>query len=273
MFKIGEFSKLTQVSCRMLRYYDEAGLLKPCTFDKQNDYRLYSAEQIWKLNRILFLRDLGFNVKEMKELLQNWNNDDLLQELKRHEEKIKQAIQLEHQKLARLKKTFSEIQKGAGEKNFEVIIKHIPACRVLSLRRTIPDYFSEGLLWQEMSEAIRQHGWLVKESGKSFALYHDANHEENKIDTEICIATNYVSEPIGPFQFRIVEPVEQAACFMVVGPYENIAPNYYSLACWLEQHEEFNMYGVTRQVTIRGPWNEPDPSQYLTEIQIPITDR
>ncbi len=43
MFRIGEFSKLTQVSVRMLRYYDEMGLLKPSETDKFTNYRLYSA--------------------------------------------------------------------------------------------------------------------------------------------------------------------------------------------------------------------------------------
>lgn len=37
MFKIGEFSKLTQVSTRMLRYYDETGLLKPAKIDSLTD--------------------------------------------------------------------------------------------------------------------------------------------------------------------------------------------------------------------------------------------
>ena len=62
MFRIGEFSKLTQVSIRMLRYYDEVGLLKPAKIDSLTNYRLYSTEQVLLLNRIVFLRDLGFSV-------------------------------------------------------------------------------------------------------------------------------------------------------------------------------------------------------------------
>ena len=56
MFKIGEFSKLTQVSIRMLRYYDETGLLTPAKTDPWTGYRMYSAEQIPVLNRIIYLR-------------------------------------------------------------------------------------------------------------------------------------------------------------------------------------------------------------------------
>lgn len=72
MFKIGEFSKITQVSIRMLRYYDEQKLLEPCFIDDSNGYRLYSADQIDQLNRIILLRDMGFGVKEMKEILKSW---------------------------------------------------------------------------------------------------------------------------------------------------------------------------------------------------------
>jgi len=54
MFRIGEFSKLTQVSIRMLRYYDETGLLKPAQIDKFTGYRLYSVDQIPTLHRIVF---------------------------------------------------------------------------------------------------------------------------------------------------------------------------------------------------------------------------
>lgn len=59
MFKIGEFSKLSQVSVKALRYYDELGLLKPASVDRFTAYRYYSADQRPRLNRILALKDLG----------------------------------------------------------------------------------------------------------------------------------------------------------------------------------------------------------------------
>lgn len=65
MFRIGEFSKLTQVSIRMLRYYDEAGILTPAEVDKWTGHRLYSVKQIPRLNKILYLRDSGLNVSEI----------------------------------------------------------------------------------------------------------------------------------------------------------------------------------------------------------------
>ena len=46
MLKIGDFSKLSRVSVRMLRYYDEIGLLKPAEIDRFTDYRYYSEAQL-----------------------------------------------------------------------------------------------------------------------------------------------------------------------------------------------------------------------------------
>lgn len=60
MLKIGEFSKLTQVSVRMLRHYDEIGLLKPAEIDCFTDYRYYKEEQLPAMCRIKALKDMGF---------------------------------------------------------------------------------------------------------------------------------------------------------------------------------------------------------------------
>ena len=46
MFKIGDFSKLSMTSVRMLRYYDEQGLLPPAHINQTNGYRYYTAEQL-----------------------------------------------------------------------------------------------------------------------------------------------------------------------------------------------------------------------------------
>ena len=46
MLKIGLFSKLSRVSIRMLRYYDEMGLLRPAYIDPNSDYRYYREDQL-----------------------------------------------------------------------------------------------------------------------------------------------------------------------------------------------------------------------------------
>ncbi len=57
---------------------------------------------------------------------------------------------------------------------------------------------------------------------------------------------------------------------MVAGPFENIAGAFLDLAYWLQESEQYHMAGKSRQIVHRGPWNEKSPTDYLTEIQIPL---
>lgn len=68
-FKIGDFSKLSRVSVRMLRHYDQIGLFEPTFIDPQSSYRFYAADQLPRLNRILALKDLGFPLEQIVSLL------------------------------------------------------------------------------------------------------------------------------------------------------------------------------------------------------------
>ncbi|HBK59780.1 MAG TPA: MerR family transcriptional regulator, partial [Firmicutes bacterium] len=69
MLKIGDFSRLSLVSVKTLRYYDELGLLKPSRVHDFTGYRYYTAEQLPRLNRILALKDLGLSLEQIGVLL------------------------------------------------------------------------------------------------------------------------------------------------------------------------------------------------------------
>jgi DNA-binding transcriptional MerR regulator len=69
MFRIGEFAQFTRVSVKMLRHYDEIGLLPPARVDQATGYRYYRAAQLPRLNRILLLRDLGFVLDDIARLV------------------------------------------------------------------------------------------------------------------------------------------------------------------------------------------------------------
>jgi len=69
MLKIGDFSKIGKVSIRMLRHYDQIGILKPTCIDNNTGYRSYSIDQLPRLNRIIFLKNIGFSLTEVMELV------------------------------------------------------------------------------------------------------------------------------------------------------------------------------------------------------------
>ena len=70
MFKIGEFSRFSQVTVKTLRYYDEIGLLKPAEVDPFTGYRYYAASQFPRIHRILALKDLGLTLEQIGDLLE-----------------------------------------------------------------------------------------------------------------------------------------------------------------------------------------------------------
>lgn len=270
IFKIGEFSKLTRVSIRMLRYYDENGIFKPASIDNATGYRTYSVEQIPLLHKIIFLRDIGFNVAEMDAAIKHWENDSIIRHLKNKRQEIESTIKHQQEMLVKIGIALKEIEEEDTSINCNVTLKCIPAYKVLSLRKTIPNYFTEAELWQEMSAFIEHEGLDIPPNNLCFAIYHDLEHKDTQVDVEVCVVVNQTNKSRAGFTFRETEKIEAMACAMVYGPFENIASAYHSLAEWLMKHDQYKMTGKSRQICHRGPWNEPDPGKYLTEIQIPV---
>ncbi|MFV0363229.1 MAG: MerR family transcriptional regulator [Suipraeoptans sp.] len=267
MFKIGEFSKLTQVSTRMLRYYDEMGLLKPAKIDSLTGYRMYSAEQISTLNRIIYLRDTGFNVAEIT-LALSYSNGSIIEQLDKKSIEIMDNIQKEQEKLKKIEIAKKELLHGKSELYFNLTIKEIPSYYVLSLRKEIPNYYCEGELWKELSTFVKEN--KIEISDETFSIYHNEEYKENDVDIELCSIVSEMGKETANFTFRFTEPVPMMACTMVYGDFSNISYAYRSFAKWLQENSQYKMKGANRQIVHRGPWNEKNPKNYLTEIQIPL---
>ncbi len=268
MFKIGEFSKLTQVSIRMLRYYDETGLLKPAKIDTDTNYRLYSSEQIPTLNRIIFLRDLGFHVSEIAETLNHWDNEYVTNLLENKYKEILTSIAFQQEKLTKIKLAEKDIQQKKISIHYNVTMKSIPAYTVFSLRRTVTDYYAESELWHEMSAFANKNNIPI--SSNTFTIYHDKEYKEKDVNIEVCAPVPKLERDSEGFTYRVIEAVPIMACTMVYGSFKNIGKAYLSVAHWLQQHNQYKMTGQSRQIVHRGPWNEEHESEYLTEIQIPL---
>lgn len=266
MFKIGEFSRLTQVSIRMLRYYDEVGLLKPANVDAFTGFRQYEAAQIADLNQIVYLRDSGMNVAQIKQALQEKERLGEYLEQKRIE--IEAEIEAEKEKLRKLELAQKEWRKGDSQMHYQVILRKIPSYQVLSLRRRVSDYYAEGELWREMAAFAQEKRLCLSQD--TFAIYHDPDYRESDVDIEICACVKKKGRNAGSFVFRDTEPVAAMACTMVYGDFSNIAGAYSAFAYWLQNEGAYHMAGPTRQIVHRGPWNETKPEKYLIELQIPL---
>lgn len=271
MFKIGEFSRLTHVSVRMLRYYDEQGLLKPAQIDKFTGYRLYSVEQVPTLQKIIMLRDLNFGISEIKIVLNNWNDNFITQQFLNKIEESKRIIRLEEQRIDTIKVAIDDIKNKKIDIHYNVIIKSIPSYKVLSLRRTIPNYNCEGMLWDELLKFIKEkHVNIEKHDINNIAFYHDEDHKDTDVDVEVAVIVNKFGRNNASFTYRKTESIDTMASMMVYGAYDNINRAYQDFTYWLDEHQQYEMYGVSRQICHKDNSNEENSDKFLTEIQIPV---
>lgn len=253
----------------MLRYYDEQKLLIPISVDEATGYRLYSADQIEHLNRIILLRDMGFGVKEIKKLIKDWDPEFLKSNLQEQIKKTQEVIQLENSRLKQIQGYLADLNSRDRKLNIQIIMKQLPLQHVLSLRRIVPNYYCEAALWQEMGKSLGD--MKNPEAMQSFSIYHDTDYKEQDVDIEICIVTE--KERLGACTdliYRQLEQVNQAACFMIYGPYSNIGPAYREFAFWMEQHPEYQMTGENRQICHVSACQTSNPEEYITELQIPL---
>src|SRR4029078_8379945 len=93
MFTIGEFSRITGLTVKTLRFYHEEGLLLPTSIDDQTGYRYYDASLVELARTIAFLKSLDFSLAEIKTLLKQANDGgDLTAALERQRQIIDDRI-------------------------------------------------------------------------------------------------------------------------------------------------------------------------------------
>ena len=148
MFKIGEFSKLSRISIRMLRHYDEIGLLVPEHIDPWTGYRRYAAAQLLTASRITALRCLGFSLADTASLLACWEDRDAMERrLQARRAAIEASIRQASDQLRLLDTAIDRLRKEEAPMKYDVTIKTLPERQVASVRQILPCYDREGDLW------------------------------------------------------------------------------------------------------------------------------
>lgn len=268
MFLIGEISKISQVSLRMLRYYDKNNIFKPRIINEENGYRYYTADQLDELYQIIELRDLGFTVAEITDFLKKEMDERevLLKEKERELEEQLREIKKRRMKLKSFQKDFKEPSRGSGA-DIRIVMKKIPDLEVVSLRKVVPDYFSEGEMWKEMTGKLGKCRSLVSES---FSLYHDTEYKEEEVDIEICVVWNEKNGAVPRgLVHRQVPGCDHAVSILVKGSYQNISGAYKEFLYWLGKHPEYRMAGPNRQICHVSPADKVAEEEYVTELLIP----
>ena len=145
MLRIGEFSKLSRVSIRMLRHYDDIGLMKPAEIDQFTGYRYYSPEQLPVIGRITALKDMGFSLADIVKMLEIYENRDELDDYLMKRQLELQEISETTQRQMRLLDTARERLRKEQNMSYNVSIKTIPERYAVTIHMTIPHYEDEGM--------------------------------------------------------------------------------------------------------------------------------
>jgi len=278
MLKIGDFSKLSRVTVKTLRFYDEMGLLKPVQLDPYTGYRYYSVVQLPRLYRILAYKDLGFSLEQIRGLLdENPPLSQLRSLMLLKQSEIRTRLADDQARLARLEVRLRQIEYADGNPQeermsaYEVILKKVEPLQAAAVRGVIPNYDeSEPIFDRLFDEGYVYVNWQrVRQVGCGIAVYHTIEGQENDIEVE---AVAPIYEPLrGSERVQVYElpAVEQMASIVHHGPFASIGQAYQAVVSWIENNG-YHITGPCREIYLRYE-RGGDQQNYVTEVQFPVS--
>jgi effector-binding domain-containing protein len=153
--------------------------------------------------------------------------------------------------------------------DYQIVLKEVPATKVISLRRVLVKPQYQRLLWAELLEYCEKNN--VRIAGTALAIYHSVGTRQGGWDIEVCIPVDTDHTPSGNVKISILPAVEVMACTIHAGPFHTVQKAYTALNEWVEKNG-YHITGPTRELNLRLP-NIPsnqDDSDAVNEIQFPI---
>lgn len=274
MTRIGDFSKLSRVSVKTLRFYDEMGLLKPVHVDHFTGYRYYEFDQLLRLNRILVLKDLGLSLEEIGQLLaDNLSLEQMRGMLKLRQAQIRQKVQEEAERLERVEARLRQIEQEDVMSEYDVIIKQVDPIRVASIRDVVLNPPAQGSLWKELAKYLAAQR-VRPADAPCLTLYYDEEYKERDWDIEVCMPIDAELPESQRVKVRTLPAVEMMACTIHYGPFVTINEAYRAIGQWIDANA-YRIYGPPREVYLQtveapsGGSSQTDPNT-VTEIQFPV---
>ncbi|SEF72795.1 MerR family transcriptional regulator [Paenibacillus sp. UNC499MF] len=272
MFKISEFSRISKVSLKTLRYYDQIGLLKPIKVDHDTGYRYYSAEQLLELNRIFLYKELGFTLPQIIQLLREDITAEHIQGMfKLKKSETQHIIDSEQAKLARIEERMRLIEReGQAETEQEIRIKAEGAQPFLFLKARGKE--------EDIPELFRTFNQLLTKETRHLAqspqvvLWKETEEKDDEFEFEVgYFLTRELPLSLDVFQQRNLPPEPMMATMTFRSDSAFACTACVDLANWIEK----NNYMIKE--------NEPGREIYLPrstkqraqvmELQIPIVNR
>lgn len=276
VFKIGDFSRLSLVSVKALRYYDELGLLKPARVDEFTGYRYYSASQLTRLNRILALKDLGLSLEQIALLLDREPTPDQIQGMLRLKQvELRQQVTEGQARLARIEVWLHAFeQEDTMLSDYAVVLKPVGPLWVAQIRGVAPSMEQIGPTLDGLFDQVMVY--LSRKGATSDAppttVYYDAEMRETDITVGACMPfEGHLNDGENDSeQVHVIElpGVEMMASVIHHGSFSTLAQAYQALFLWIEANG-YQISGPIRELNLAYE-RRGDQSKFVTEIQVPV---
>ncbi len=266
LLSIGEFSRLSSISVRMLRHYDENGVLAPTRVDPFSGYRSYAPDLLPVAAVIRRLRDLGLGVAELAACA----TDDasvLREVLTRHRARLLAEATTVADRLREVERFIERLEEPVM--STPITVRTDPAHTVAAVRDTIPTYAAEGLLWQRLMAGLGAAGVAPAPDARPVAVFVDDEYVEEHPTVEVRLTVSAPFADAG--DVRCVEvPAQEVAVGTLRGSYEQMGAAIAELGGWTAEHG-YRISGPMFNVYVTGPMEDPDPAAWVTEVCLPVT--
>ena len=284
MLKIGEFSRLAQVTVKALHHYDDIGLLHPADTDPSTGYRYYTLEQLPRIHRIMVLRELGLSLEQVAEVLDADPTSDALHgmlALKRAE--MRDRLREEQARLARVEFHLRQIDQSPDVDYLDIRLKEVePIRRALTLRRTYPSWEAFYRMGMEVQRALVDTGVPLKEPVVTVSHAEEFRLTDVELEFVMPVADTYQGGDLllpsgGSMVLTSYPGMGCAATYVVEGlPTDGSRPlpssprdSVVALQRWVAANG-YRLADSVRSVHLRGPIQRLEYGDWLTEYQHPL---
>ena len=269
MLKIGDFSKLSRISIRMLRHYDEIGLLVPACTDNFTSYRYYSEDQLPIAGRINAMKEMGFGLATIAEILKSFDKPSAIAEfLAIKQTEVQTEVEEAKHRLLLLETAIERLRKDDKAMNHNVSLKTLPERYVASVRKIIPAYDQEGMLWGILMGETFPLGIQDGDPCYTLAIFHDKEYKESDVDVEVQKSVKGSYKNTENVVFKTVPPILMASA-TYKGSYEIVGEVNEAVANWVRDNGyEFN--GESFCIYHVSPHETQNPDELVTEVCYPV---
>ena len=270
MLRIGDFARLAGVTVRALRHYEAERLLAPAHVDEATGYRSYRFEQLAALDRILALRDLGFSLADVRELLASEADvRALTRRLSTQRARLAADIERQTSRLRRLEALQRAIAADPDAPELSVRVRPIPDVRALTMRARVRGGSQITALFEEAEARAAKD----RADHSPFLLFHAP------LDLEACIPVRASCRIPGA---RLVSGAPLAGSITYSGAYTQTRSLHARMVRWLRRsglracgplREVYHRFGADqRGYRLPARRLAAGPEQFVTELQVPAEE-